>query len=163
MRRCRTVRHFLCRRLKPARGSYNQPTQDSRPGLRFFVPRSGTPALASLTAGIPPRIVIPTEGFSTSGGTCLSGVPPDSGSYLRLPSAEARGQAPPSHTVGLGWLSNWHNASASGAKDDSPPFQRWVGVELRCESPGDDRAFRWGRFHVPCPRHSVIFFPASHR
>src|SRR5271157_4312107 len=88
MRRCRTVRHFLCRRLKPARGSYNQPTQDSRPGLRFFVPRSGTPALASLTAGIPPRIVIPTEGFSTSGGTCLSGVPPDSGSYLRLPSAE---------------------------------------------------------------------------
>src|ERR1019366_1668822 len=27
-----------CRRLKPARGSYNQPTQDLRPGLILFRP-----------------------------------------------------------------------------------------------------------------------------
>ena len=30
------------------------------------------------------------------------------------------------------------DTSASGAEDDSPPFQRWVGVPLESESPGDD-------------------------
>src|ERR1039458_7311398 len=33
------------------------------------------------------------------------------------------------------------NPSASGARDDSPPFQRWVEEEEEIESPGDGTGF----------------------
>ena len=36
---------------------------------------------------------------------------------------------------GMGMKAVGRNPSASGAKDDSPPFQRWVGGVLKVESP----------------------------
>ena len=78
-----------------------------------------------------------------------------------------RGGSCPTSRVWVGWAtrssyesSNWRayfaaapetgmgavgrNPSASGAKDDSPPFQRWVSVRKRVESPGDGTGFCLG-------------------
>ena len=41
-------------------------------------------------------------------------------------------------TVCYAQTTNHRFASASGAKDDSPRFQRWVGVKKRVEFPGGD-------------------------
>src|ERR1039457_6703988 len=46
--------------------------------------------------------------------------------------------APP---PGMGMKAVGRNPSASGARDDSPPFQRWVEEEEEIESPGDDTGF----------------------
>ena len=40
------------------------------------------------------------------------------------------------------------------AKDDSPPFQRWVGVQLRIRVPRGRQSISLTRRVVPCPRHS---------
>src|ERR1039457_3367100 len=42
---------------------------------------------------------------------------------------------------GMGMKAVGRNSSASGARDDSPPFQRWVEEEEEIESPGDDTGF----------------------
>src|SRR5580698_9499092 len=45
--------------------------------------------------------------------------------------------------------------SASGAKDDSPPFQRRVEDNSRSSPLGTAHVRRFGSAVVPCPRHSV--------
>src|ERR1039458_3219791 len=46
---------------------------------------------------------------------------------------------------GMGMMAVGRKPSASGAKDDSPPFQRWVKVRKRVESPGDGTGLCWTR------------------
>jgi hypothetical protein len=46
--------------------------------------------------------------------------------------------APP---PGMGMKAVGRNPSVSGARDDSPPFQRWVEEEEEIESPGDGTGF----------------------
>ena len=46
------------------------------------------------------------------------------------------------NAVSSGTVTDGQRQSASGAEDDSPPLQRWVGMQLESESLGDGTDFR---------------------
>src|ERR1035437_6659601 len=109
-------------------------------------------------------LVIPTEDFSSSGGTCFRPSLRDS-VYLSPPTVPQCG----TRCAGR----SWHNPSASGAKDDSPPFyrgpptrtavarvgvvERWVEWEKRSSPPGTAHESA----EVVHPGEEPLHFPSS--
>ena len=56
---------------------------------------------------------------------------------------------------GTGMTATGCAPSAPGAKDDSPPFQRWVGRQFEVESPGDGTRFCSGICEWCCPESPI--------